>query len=182
MFPKSCIGTGGSLSALSLFSVNALLPLEAPPVLGRPCLICQILVGGFRSRRAGSCGWEIVWQALLAQVRVAAVLPDCGHPQPPCAVRGGAGARAVGRDTAAAARGSGSDQAVLLSLLWQGGGRGPAGGGVVMLRRLDDAHGRRLQVAQHFLTLKGIRQHERLKLIKKLPLTGVGFIPNNTYR
>lgn len=60
MFPKSCIGTDGSLSALSLFSVNAFLPLEAPPVLDLPCLICQILEGGFRSRRAGSCGWEIV--------------------------------------------------------------------------------------------------------------------------
>lgn len=119
-------------SALCLFAVNAVLPLEAPPVPGWRILFCQILVRGFRSRRAGSCGCEIV----LSQVRVAAgVLLDGGHPQAPCAVRGEAAVQAGGQG-AAAGCGRGPD---LAQLLRQGGGRGPAGeeGG-----RLDDAHGR----------------------------------------
>lgn len=144
MFPKTNISTGCLLSALGLFSVNAVLPLEAPPVLGLLVLIGQILVGGFRSRRAGSCGCEIVRQPLLSQVRVAAgVLLDGGHPQPPCAVRGGDVARAGGLGTAAAGagHGRGPEQAHLLRLRGQGGGHGPAGEGGGRLRRLDDAHG-----------------------------------------
>lgn len=166
MFPKTRISTGRLLSALCLFSVNAVLPLEAPPVPGWLVLSCQILVGGFRSRRAGSCGCEIVRRALLSQVRVAAgVLLDGGHPQPPCAVRGGAAARTGGRGTAAGC-GSGPDLAQLLRLRGLGGGRGPAGGGGGRLRRLDDAHGRWLEVVQHFLTLKSKERHMRLKHIK----------------
>lgn len=129
--------TGDLLSALCLFCVNALLPLEAPPVPGWQVLLCQILVGGSRSRRGGSCGCEIVRQALLSRVRVAAgVLLDGCHPRPPCAVRGGVVARVGGLGTGA---GRGRDLALLLRLLVQGGVRGPAGGGG---GRLDDAHGR----------------------------------------
>lgn len=144
MFPKTSISSGRLLSALCLFSVNAFLPLEAPPLPGWLVLFCQILVGGFRSRRAGSCGCEIVRQALLSLVRVAAgVLLDGGHPQPPCAVRGGAAAQAEGQGTGAAAAGCGrgADLAQLLRMWGQGGGRGPAAGGGGRLRRLDDAHG-----------------------------------------
>lgn len=141
MFPKPHTCAGCVFLALCLFSVNALLPLEAPPVPGWP-LFGQILVGGFRSRRAGSCGCEIVRQALLSQVRVAAgVLLDGGHPRSPCAVRGGAAARAWGRDTAAG-YGGGPAPALLLRLVGQRGGRGPAAVGEGRLRRLDDAHGR----------------------------------------
>lgn len=126
-------------SALSLFSINAVLPLEAPPLPGRQALFCQILVGGFRSRRAGSCGCEIVRQALLSQVRVAAgVLLDGGHPQPPCAVRGGDVTRAGDLGTAAAGHGRGPGLALLMRPQGQGGGRGPAGGGAGRLRRFDD--------------------------------------------
>lgn len=98
-------------------------------------------------------------------MRVAAgVLLDCGHPRPPCAVRGGAAAQAKGRGTAAG-HGNGPDLAQLLRLRGLGGERGPAGGGGVRLRRLDDAHGRRLEVVQHFLTLKS-KEHVRPKHIK----------------
>lgn len=149
MFPKTRISTGRLLSALCLFRVNALLSLEAPSVPGWMALFCQILVGGFHSRRAGSCGCEIVRQALLSQVRVAAgVLLDGGHPQAPCAVRGEAAARAGVLGTAVVAvaavgRGSCPDLAGLLKLLllWEGGGRGPGAGEEGRLRRLDDAHG-----------------------------------------
>lgn len=144
MFPKIRISSGHLLSALCLFSVNAFLPLEAPSLPGWLVLFCQILVGGFRSRRVGSCGCEIVRQALLSLVRVAAgVLLDGGHPQSPCAVRGGAAAQAGGLGTAAAAGccGTGPDLAQLLRMWGQGGGRGPAAGGGGRLMRLDDAHG-----------------------------------------
>lgn len=86
-------------------------------------------------------------------MRVAAgVLLDGGHTQAPCAVRGGAAVLAEGRGAAAAGRGVGPGLALLRG---QGGERCPAGAGNLRLRRLDDAHGRRLEVAQHFLTLKG---------------------------
>lgn len=171
MFPKTYICTGRWLSALRLFCVNALLPLEAPPLLGWLVLFCQILVGGFHTRRAGSCGCEIVRQALLSQVRVdAGVLLDGGHPQPPCAVRGKAAARTGGLGTAAggaAGCGGGPDLALLLlRLMGQGGGRGPAGGEGGRLMRLDDAHGCWLEVAQHFLTLKSKEQKVRQRNYK----------------
>lgn len=84
-------------------------------------------------------------------MRVAAgVLLDGGHTQAPCAVRGGAAGLGEGRGTAAG-RGVGSELALLRG---QGAERCPAGAGEVRLRMLDDAHGRRLEVAQHFLTLK----------------------------
>lgn len=141
-------------STLCLFSVNALLPLEPPPV---PCcwvLFCQILVRGFRSRRAGSCGCEIVRRALLSQVSVAdGVLLDGCHPQCSCAVRGGGGAQTGVQGTdAAAGRGSGPDLDQLLRMRGQEGGRGPAAGGGGGRWKLDDAHW--VEVAQHFLTLK----------------------------
>lgn len=169
MFPKTHICTGRLLSALCLFRVNALLPLEAPPLLGWLVLFCQILVGGFHTRRAGSCGCEIVRQALLSRVRVDAdVLLDGGHPQPPCAVRGKAAARTGGLGTAAGAAGCGGwpDLALLLRLMGQGGGRGPAGGEGGRLMRLDDAHGCWLEVAQHFLTLKSKEQKVRQRNYK----------------
>jgi len=152
-----CVGASlvlnqtAKLSALRLFGVNAFLPLQAPPVLGQRVLLGQILVGGLRNRRGGSCGCEIVRQAFLSQVRVAAVvLLDGGHPRPPCAVRGEAEARVGGRGTGAG-RGGGPEMALLQG---QGGGRDPAGGGGGGRRgKLDDAHGRRLDVVQHFLTL-----------------------------
>lgn len=145
-----------SLLALGLFSVDTLLPLQAPPVPGWSLPVGQILVGGLHSRRAGSCGCEIVWQALLAEVTVAAgVLLDGGHTQAPGAVRGGAAALAEGQGTADG-RGVGSELDLLLLLLLRGQGEGrcPAGAGKGRRRRLDDAHGRRLEVAQHFVTLK----------------------------
>ena len=145
---SECIGafkpkknTGDLLSTLCFFCVNALLPLEAPPVPGWQVLLGQILVGGSRSRRGGSCGCEIVRRALLSRVRVAAgVLLDGCHPRPPCAVRGGDVARVGGLGTGAGrGRGRDRDLALLRRLLVQGGVRGPAGGGG---GRLDDAHGR----------------------------------------
>lgn len=141
MFPKTVLETRasvGQLSALRFFSVNALLPLEAPSVPGRWVRLGQILEGGLHNRRGDSCGCGIVERGLLARVRVAAgVLLDCGHPQPPGAVRGGdvVGTWALAAAAAAHARHPGLGQ------LGQGGGRGPACGGGGM-RRLDDAHGR----------------------------------------
>lgn len=128
-----------AVSALSFFSVDAVLPLQPPPLPGQRTPLGQILVGGFRSRRAGCGGCEIVQRRLLSCVRVAAgVLLDGGHPQSLGAVRDGDGAHAVGRGIAAGPwRGLG---------LGRRGGpegvRGPAGGGGRSRRRmrLDDAN------------------------------------------